>query len=149
MMTCMERIPPEALLADYPEPIRDAGEWLRAVVRRAVPDVIERVRPGWRLIGYDVPRERGRTTYFCYVAPEPAHVHLGFEYGVLMRDEDRLLQGAGVTRRVRWLTFSQRDSVPEIQLERLVLDGLSVALMPRANRLGRLLDVSETQGGDR
>jgi hypothetical protein len=140
MMMRVQPIPPEALLSDYPEPIRDTAEWLRAVVRRTVPSVIERVPPGWRLIGYDVPRERGRSTYFCYVAPEPAHVHLGFEYGVFMRDEDGLLQGAGVTRRVRWLTLRKRDSVPDAQLARLILEGMGVALVSPAERFGRLLD---------
>ena len=50
------------------------------IIREAVPDAIERVRVGWHLIGYDLPLRR-YGVYFAYVAPEPAHVHLGFEYG--------------------------------------------------------------------
>jgi len=34
-------------------------ERLRAVVKRAVRDAIERVRTGWREIGYDVPVSLG------------------------------------------------------------------------------------------
>src|SRR5436190_12396929 len=130
----VEEIPPEALLSDYPEPMRDIAEGLRDVVRRTVPNVLERVRPGWRLIGHDVPRERGRSTYFCYIAPEPMHVHLGFEYGHLMRDDAGLLEGTGVTRRVRWVTLRKRDSIADSQLERLVLEGLAVALLSPAER---------------
>jgi hypothetical protein len=140
-MTRPEAIPPEALLSDYPPAMREIAQGLRAVVRRTVPDVIERVRPGWRLIGYDIPRGAGRSTYFCYVALEPVHVHLGFEYGTLMRDEDRLLEGAGVTRKVRWVTLSERHAIPESQLEQIVRDGLAVALMSPAERLGRMLDI--------
>ena len=73
----MDPIPPDALLADYPADIRAGAETLRAVVRRAVPDAIERVRGGWRLIGYEVPIGR-RSRYFAYIAPEPIHLHLGF-----------------------------------------------------------------------
>ena len=36
----------------------------------AKPEGIERVRTGWRLIGYDLPVGR-RTRYFAWVAPEP------------------------------------------------------------------------------
>ena len=75
-----EALPPEAFLSGYPDGIRVAAETLRAIVRRAVPDSIEGVRGGWRLIGYEVPVGR-RSRYFAYVAPEPIHVHLGFEYG--------------------------------------------------------------------
>src|SRR5512144_1958868 len=50
-----EGLPPEAFLAGYPDAIREGAEVLRRVVRRAVPDAVERVRPGWRLIGYDLP----------------------------------------------------------------------------------------------
>ena len=80
-------LPPEAFLAGFPDGIRSAAETLRAIVRRAVPDSIESVRGGWRLIGYEVPVGR-RTRYFAYVAPEPIHVHLGFEYGAWMEDPD-------------------------------------------------------------
>ena len=89
----MDPIPPDAFLEAYPRGIHEAANELRAVVRRAVPDAIERVRPGWRLIGYDVPVGR-RTRYFAYVAPEPLHVHLGFEFGIAMADPDRMLEGA-------------------------------------------------------
>jgi hypothetical protein len=137
----MESIPPEAFLALYPEPMRRIAESLRGVVRRAVPDAIERVRPGWRLIGYDIPRSRGRSTYFCYVAPEPAHVHLGFEYGAFMSDPDGLLLGAGVTRRVRWVTLREPAAIPRAQLELLVMEGLRVALVSPAERFGRVLEL--------
>jgi len=140
-MKRVEAIPPEAFLSDYPATMRDIANDLRAVVRRVVPDVVERVRPGWRLLGYDVPRERGRSTYFCYVAPEPVHVHLGFEYGTLMRDEDRILEGAGGTRKFRWVTLRERNAISDSRLETLVREGLAVALLSPAERLGRLLDL--------
>src|SRR2546428_13659061 len=94
-MSSMESIPRGALLAAYPEPMRDIAESLRGIVRRAVPDAIERVRQGWRLIGYDVARGRGRSTYFWYVAPEPGHGHLGFEYGAFRCASAGPLPGAG------------------------------------------------------
>ncbi len=140
MMAPMDAIPPEALLADYPEPMRQIAETLRSVVRGTLPDAIERVRIGWRLIGYDVPVGPRRTAYCCYVAPEPEHVHLGFEYGVFMRDDEELLLGRGVTRQVRWLTFRAGDPIVVPQLEGLVREGARVARLSRGERLVSLLD---------
>jgi len=135
----MDLVPPEALLESYPEPMRDIAERLRAVVRRAVPDAIEAVRPGWRLIGYDIPAGR-RTAYFAYVAPEHRNVHLGFEYGVLMDDPAGVLLGRGVTRQVRWLTFLPGDPLDRAVLEALVREAARVALMTRSERFARLRD---------
>ena len=66
-----EPLPPEILLDDYPPDIQAVANALRAVVMTAVPDAIERVRIGWRLIGYDVPAGR-RTRYFAFVVPDSA-----------------------------------------------------------------------------
>src|SRR6267378_8087990 len=96
-------LPPEAFLAGYPAEIRAAAEVLRWVVRRAVPDAIERVRPGWRLIGYDLPGRR--RVFFAWVWPELEHVHLGFPHGTLMDDPMAELKGAGITKKARWLTY--------------------------------------------
>lgn len=130
----MEPIPPESLLAAVPPPMRTIAQALRGVVRAAVPDAVERVRPGWRLIGYDVPVGARRTAYFCFVLPEPRHVHLGFENGVLMSDPDGILQGAGVTKRVRWLTFREGDRPAQADMTRFVLEAARVARLPADER---------------
>jgi len=136
----MDPMPPEALLAGYPPPMRDIAEALRAIVRRAVPEAIEAVRAGWRLIGYDVPAGRKRTIYFCWVAPEPGHVHLGFQYGIFMSDPEGQLIGKGITRKVRWVTLRESDPIPEGPLVDLVRESLRVALLSRSERLANILE---------
>ena len=132
-----DTIPPEVFLDAYPGPMRAIAERLRSIVHGTVPEAIEAVRPGWRLIGYDVPNGR-RTAYFGYIAPEPGHVHLGFEYGVLMDDPDRLLLGH--VRQVRWLTFRPGDVIDEPLLAGLICESVRVALLSRSERLARQLD---------
>lgn len=135
----MEPIPPELFLEGYPPGIRSAAERLRAVVRRAVPDAIERVRPGWRLIGYDVPMGK-RTRYFAFVAPEPEHVHLGFEYGAWMADPHGLLLGAHLSlRKVRYVTYRPGDPIPVARLVAYTREAARMAeLSPEArNALAR------------
>jgi hypothetical protein len=136
----METLPPELFLESYPPAIRDAAERLRAIVRRAVPDVIERVRPGWRLIGYDIPLGR-RARYFAWVAPEPLHVHLGFEVGTLMADPEGVLQGAHLKlKKVRFVTFRPGDRLPEARLVALTKEAARIAGMSREERLAMVLD---------
>jgi len=134
---------PEELLAPVPPHLRDVADWLRGVVRRAVPDAIEAVRPGWHLIGYNVPAGR-RAPYFAFIWPELEHVHLGFEHGVLMRDPAGVLSGAGLRlRKVRFVTLRNRDEIPGDVLEALVRDGARLATLGRAERLTLLLDRAE------
>jgi hypothetical protein len=136
----MDWIPPEAFLAGYPDGIRAAAEQLRALIKQVVPDAVERVRTGWRLIGYDLPVGR-RTVYFAYIAPEPIHVHIGFEHGVLMADPDRLLEGAHLKlRKVRFLTFKAGDVLPEEAILGLIREAARVAGLSRERRLGLALD---------
>lgn len=134
----MDDLPPELFLEAFPDPIREAAEHLRAIVRRVVPDAIEAVRPGWRLIGYRVPAGR-RSAYFGFIAPEPIHVHLGFEYGHLLDDPDGLLGGTEL-RQVRFFTFQHPDEVRERQLARYIRDAAAVASLTRAERLARTFE---------
>lgn len=133
-------LPSDALLVSLPEPMPELAISLGALVRTAVPDSIERVRPGWRVIGYDVPIGTRRTAFFAWVMPQREHVHLGFPRGVLLRDPDRILEGAGVTKLARWVTAR---SVGDIDIERfsaLVREAAALAPIPRAAGLVRIAD---------
>jgi hypothetical protein len=135
-----DAVPAELFLAAYPDDIRAQAEVLRALVRRAVPGVLERVRPGWRLIGYEIPARR-RPRYFAYVAPEPKHVHIGFEYGVLMADPHRLLEGAHLRlRKVRFLTFRPGQPIPAVEVLELTREAARVASLSREERLALAAD---------
>ena len=98
--------PPEALLEDFPPAIAALAHGLRRIVADAVPAAIERVRPGWRVIGYDVRHGR-RTAYFAWIMPEAAHVHLGFPKGILLDDPTGALEGRGITKAARWFTLRE------------------------------------------
>lgn len=144
-----EWIPPEAFLAGYPDPIRAAAEALRAVVRQATPDAIERVRAGWRLIGYDLPVGR-RWVYFAWIAPEPIHIHLGFQHGIFMTDSARMLEGAHLRlKKVRYTTFQPGEAVPEADLIDLTRDAARLARMSNEERLALMFtrDWAPDEGG--
>lgn len=134
-MAASEPIPPDLFLAGYAPDIQDLAEGLRDVVREAVPEAIERVRVGWRLIGYDVPVGR-RTRYFAFVAPEPEHVHLGFEYGFWMTDPDGILRGAHLDlKKVRYVTYRPGDAIPKEALVSYTLEAAELATLESAARV--------------
>lgn len=125
-------VPVEALLADHSPEHRALANALRELVRDTIPEAIERVRPGWGLIGYDVPVGR-RTRYFAFIWLEPEHVHLGFEHGVLMEDPKGLLEGRGITKQVRWLTMRSLGEIPS-ETPDLIREAARVGAMSRAER---------------
>jgi hypothetical protein len=105
-------IPPDLFLTAFPDPIQDLAEQLRDVVHEAVPEATERVRTGWRIIGYDLPIGR-KTRYFAFVAPEPEHVHLGWTAGIWMTDPEGILRGAHLDlKKVRYVTYKPGDAIP-------------------------------------
>jgi hypothetical protein len=130
-------IPVELFLADFAPPIQALAEALRIVVRRTLPDVVERVRPGWRIIGYDVPIGR-RSSYFAWIMAEPVHVHLGFRHGVLMEDRIGLLEGDA--KLGRWTTFRPGDVVDADALRPLVREGARIGRLRSSERKLILLD---------
>lgn len=135
----MDPVPPEAFLDGFPPPMAEIATRLRRLVRRTFPDVIERVRLGWHLIGYEVPGGRG-SVYFAYIAPEAGHVHLGFEHGWAMHDPHALLLGQGITKQVRWLTFRPGDPIDEATCADLLREAAAVAAMSRGERALRAVD---------
>jgi hypothetical protein len=131
-----ESIPIEAFLESYPRPIREAAERLRAIVLRIVPDAVERVRVGWRIIGYDVPVGR-RARYFAWIGPEPKHVHIGFQHGVLMADPNRRLRGAHLRlKNVRYLTFTSIDQIDDREIADFVREAVRINTLSRAEQQG-------------
>jgi hypothetical protein len=127
-----EQIPPDALLVGLPDPMPELAHALRALVQRAEPEAIEAVRPGWRIIGYDIPLGRHRKAYFAWIMAERVHVHLGFPRGVSLRDPAGMLDGAGEAKLARWLTVRNADEIDVERFEALVREAAAVAMVPRS-----------------
>ncbi|MEA2676300.1 MAG: hypothetical protein QOJ81_441 [Chloroflexota bacterium] len=121
-------------LADYPGPIAVHAQRLRQLVRDAVPSAVERIRPGWRLIGYDLPITR-HGTYFAWVWPELEHVHVGWQVGTLMADPRGLLRGAHLRlKKVRYLTYGPRDRIASRVVISFTRDAARIAAMSHGER---------------
>lgn len=64
-----------------------------------------------------------------------------------MDDPEGLLQGAGITRQVRWLTFSSPEQIDLELTIALIREGARVASLTRSERLGLALDQEERHAG--
>ena len=132
----------EQFLTFYPPRIVRQVNVLRGLVLRAVPSAVERLRPGWRLIGYDLPVTR-HGTYFAWIWPQVEHVHVGWEVGTLMSDPQRLLRGAHIRlKKVRYLTYEPGQRIPSRVVMDFTRDAARIASMSRAER--QLLAASRT-----
>ena len=121
-------------LALYPPRIARHANTLRQLMRKAVPSAIERLRPGWRLIGYDLPITR-KGTYFAWVWPELEHIHVGWQAGTLMDDPDHVLRGAHLKlKKVRYLTYGPRDRIAGRTVMDFTRDAAHIAAMSRGER---------------
>jgi hypothetical protein len=125
-------VPVEVFLDDFPPPMRAIAVRLREIVRRELPEADERVRLGWRLLGYHLPVPRRRTIFTAWVGPERKHVHLGFPMGVLIDDPTDALEGRGITKQARWLTYRSIDEVDEAVAVHFLHAAAGIASLPRA-----------------
>ena len=126
----------------YPAPIARHAQRLRDLVKEAVPNAVERLRPGWRLIGYDLPITR-HGTYFAWVWPENEHVHVGWQVGTLMADPHGLLRGAHLRlKKVRYLTYAPGDAIDAEHVIEYTRDAARIAAMSRGER--QLLALART-----
>jgi hypothetical protein len=119
-------MPVEVFLDGYSPAHRAIANRLCSLIRRVVPEATERVRVGWRVVAFDLRTGR-RSAFFAWVFPEREHVHLGFPQGVLIADPDRRMDGAGITKRARWLTYTSVDQIDEAEAETFIRAAAGIA----------------------
>jgi DNA transformation protein len=103
---------PEQILEAYPSSIKTLAEQLRRLVLTTAPDATEAGYPGWRLIGYRSPH------YFCFIAPHPDHVRLGFEHGHRVSDPHGVLESMG--KQVKFVRLVPGQRLPVTPLRELI-----------------------------
>jgi hypothetical protein len=87
---------------------RQAAYWM--------PDIVIKRVPAQPVLSY---------RYFCFVAPSPDRVALGFEYGVLLTNDTGLLEGDGT--QVRYVTLRRAEDIREPELAALIAEAAMVA----------------------
>ena len=120
---------PEEFLSTFPPEIQMLANELRALVKETTPNVKEAVYTGWKLIGYRVKQGR-RDAYFCFIAPFPNRIMLGFEYGILLFDPNLRLEGDGT--QVRYLTVREKEDIEPESFRVFIAEAAQIALQRKA-----------------
>jgi hypothetical protein len=113
-------VAPADILNDHGVEISSLAEKLRTVVRSSMPEALESGHPVWHSIGYRHPT----AGYVCGIFPRKEYVDLVFEFGVLLSDPTKVLQGGG--KQVRYLRFTEGDVIREETVKQLIQDALSL-----------------------
>jgi hypothetical protein len=116
-------VTPEEYLAPLPRAVRAAAHDVRALVVECLPGAVERVYTGWNLIGYRIP-DGSKSRYCCYLYATPERVELGFEYGRLLTDPDRILEGEGT--QVRKIVFRTKSDIKKRAVRRVILEAAMI-----------------------
>ena len=106
--------------------LRRLAEAARKRIRSTVPHATERVRVGWRLIGYNAP------AYFAFLTLERDQLRIGFEWGVLLTNHAGLLEGSG--RQVRYVAVSSIADLDRPALKALLFEAAALVPPPRPRR---------------
>ena len=108
MARTTNRTTPEELLSGYAPEIQVLAFLLRQLVKSALPEVEERVYPGWRAIGY---RQAG-AGYIGGIFLYPNVVKLGFESGAMLPDHHGLLKsGPSAGKKVRYVEVREEGDI--------------------------------------
>jgi hypothetical protein len=120
---------PEEFLSSFPPEIQALAAELRALVKETTPHVKEAVYTGWKLIGYRVKQGR-REAYFCFIAPFPNRLMLGFEYGIQLFDPYLRLEGEGT--QVRYLTIREKEDINPEVFRAFIAEAAQIALQRKS-----------------
>jgi len=120
---------PEEFLSTFPPEMQELANELRSLVKETIPNVKEAVYTGWKLIGYRVKKGR-KDAYFCFIAPFPNRIMLGFEYGIQLFDPNLRLEGDGT--QVRYLTVREKEDIDLESFRAFILEAAQIALQRKA-----------------
>lgn len=98
---------------------------LREFFREEFPSLIEKGYPVWKGIGYS----DSKSGYLCAIFPLDAEIKLGFEYGIILKDKDKVLHGDG--KQVRYLTIPLGAEINRKQIKDFVKQSLALPILKK------------------
>ena len=119
----------EEALTGSSDLVTGIAERLRVLIIELYPDVVEVPWSKQKIIGYGVGPKK-MSEHYCYIGAFKRHVNLGFYYGAILPDLQRLLEGTG--KNLRHITVNTLEAVDQPA----VRDMLRAALEERNEALG-------------
>lgn len=106
----------EDVVADVSSDMQAIAYALRSLLAEVMPNITEVPWGNQKIAGYGVGPKK-LSEHFCYIAPQTAHVNLGFMYGADLPDPEGLLEGTGQVMRhikIRSLTDVNKPAIKQL-----------------------------------
>lgn len=114
----MSNIKPEDILKSHTKKIQILSNILRKLIKQITPDVTEHPYPVWHAIGF----RHKKAGYFCGVFPYKDHVKLIFEWGVMLPDPEKILQGD--TKQVKFIIIKSKKDIKINAIKKLITESI-------------------------
>ena len=115
----------EEILKPYTKEVLEIVNDLRDFFKEEFPSLIERGYPVWKGIGYS----DSKSGYLCAIFPLDGEVKIGFEYGIILKDKDKVLQGDG--KQVRYLPIPLDKEINRKQIKDFVKQSLALPILKK------------------
>ncbi len=115
----------EEILKPYSKAVLETVNELRDFFKEEFPSLIEKGYPVWKGIGYS----DSKSGYLCAIFPLDAEVKLGFEYGIILKDKDKVLNGEG--KQVRYLNIALGTDINRKQIKDFVKQSLALPILKK------------------
>jgi len=106
----------EQFFDEHPPEIRALALAACALIQRFVPNAVEIINPGHRVVTYG--KGENMMAQLCYVAAFKNHINIGFENGTELADPRMLLEGTG--KRLRHVKIRQAEDLDNPALHDLI-----------------------------
>lgn len=110
----------EEILSKHTKKIIEIVNAMRDYLAQEFPNFQEKGYPVWKGLGYKDPK----CGYICGIFPNEQYVDFGFEYGILLKDKDKLLQGDG--KQVRYLAVKTLNEINEKAIKDFLKQSLAL-----------------------
>ncbi len=115
----------QEILKPHTREILETVSELREFFKEEFPSLIEKGYPVWKGIGYS----DSKSGYLCAIFPLDAEIKLGFEYGIILKDKDKVLHGDG--KQVRYLTIPSGTEINRKQIKDFVKQSLALPILKK------------------
>ena len=120
------------------KPVKAIATDLRALITGLHPETVEVPRKGDKAVSYGFGEKRNSEAY-CYLAPHPDRVNLGFMHGAKLNDPNGLLEGSG--KKMRHVKIFDQETARSAKVAHLVhiaieerKAGLEAAVVEKAKK---------------
>lgn len=115
----------QEILKPHTREILEIVSELREFFKEEFPSLTEKGYPVWKGIGYS----DSKSGYLCAIFPLDAEIKLGFEYGIILKDKDKVLHGDG--KQVRYLTVPLGAEINRKQIKDFVKQSLALPILKK------------------